>query len=82
MDVVTKGLSVYTSFTVIMIICCYTVEWHTQTRFGLVGPIISAHQPFYYNSQITFCLACVQVGVLQLNEIGAACVGWMMQIFD
>jgi hypothetical protein len=60
------------------------LQWsgNTQTRFGLVGPIISAQQPFYYNSKLHFCLACVQVGVLQLNEIAAACVGCMMQIFD
>ena len=30
------------------------MELHTQTRFGLVGPIISAQQPFYYNSKLHF----------------------------
>ena len=32
------------------------LQWsgNTQTRFGLVGPIISAQQPFYYNSKLHF----------------------------
>ena len=63
-------------FDIIMIIFVITVEWHTQTRFGLVGPIVSAQQPFYYNIPITSsCVTCVQVGMLQLDEIDAPCVG-------
>ena len=45
-----------------------TVVRHTQTRFDLVGSIVSAQQPFYYNSKIRSFLACVQMGVLQLRQ--------------
>ena len=36
------------------------LQWsgNTQTRFGLVGPIISAQQPFYYNSKLHFAGLC------------------------
>ena len=61
-----------------MIICYYTVEWQYADAFRPSS--WANHQcaaAFLLQQQTTFCLACVQVGMLQLNEIAAACVGWM-----